>query len=365
MSTHRSPMRFEVRHPGGTPHEVDIASTIAVLGRDPSSDVVLNDPKCSRRHAVVEVTPEGVVIRDAGSSNGIHLNGKRVERSPLASGDVVRLGDVTLTVLSDAGGTLVVGPDSLEDADPTGATPSPALASIPASGGARSAPPASSPRAPLPPRPDISRRTTVPDVRPSPGPSPAPAPSHSQAASQAPRPARPAPNPSLPRTTQAAREPLARPLFLSTLAILWALSTLIYLGGAVAMAIARAVPSGLSLVATVVVSILGVGVAIGMAIGIWMRSRWARWAQVALSALGLLNCPFSLASGLVLFYVLRPAAAVHFSGRRNIVDLEPNELALVTNDSSETILTVALLGLVALGVFASAALAFWVYHSRP
>ena len=103
-------MRFEVRHPGGTPHEVDIASTLAVFGRDPASDVVLNDPKCSRRHAVVEVTAEGLVVRDAGSSNGIQLNGKRLERAPSHRATSSASGDVTLTVLADAGGTLVVGP---------------------------------------------------------------------------------------------------------------------------------------------------------------------------------------------------------------------------------------------------------------
>ncbi len=341
-------MRFEVRHPGGTPHEVDIASTIAVLGRDPSSDVVLNDPKCSRRHAVVELTAEGIVVRDAGSSNGIHLNGKRVERGCVVPGDVLRLGDVTLTVLAEAGGTLVVGPEALESADPIGPAPSPSSASEPPSIASPSAAVAPSPRAPLPPQLNGGRKATIPAPRLVPPP----------------RAARPAPNPSLPRTTQAEREPLVRPLFLSTLAVLWALSTLLWVGAGVAATLVPVVPSGLPLAATVGTCILGVGVALAMALGVWMRYGWARWAQVTLAALGLLNCPFTLASGLVLFYVLRPVAAVHFSGRRSIVDLEPGELALVTNDSSETILTVALLGLVALGVTASTGVAFWMYHTR-
>src|SRR3972149_1759941 len=44
-------MRFEVSYPAGSPHEVDLPGTVAVLGRDPASDLVLNDTKCSRRHA--------------------------------------------------------------------------------------------------------------------------------------------------------------------------------------------------------------------------------------------------------------------------------------------------------------------------
>ena len=31
-----------------------LEGNVATVGRDPSSDLVLNDPKCSRRHAVIE-----------------------------------------------------------------------------------------------------------------------------------------------------------------------------------------------------------------------------------------------------------------------------------------------------------------------
>jgi hypothetical protein len=102
-----------------------------------------------------------------------------------------------------------------------------------------------------------------------------------------------------------------------------------------------------------------------MCAGLFLRSAAARWVQVVIAALGLINCPFSLASGLVLFYLLRPSAAVHFSGRRDVVDLSPNELALLSKDTSETTLTVALLGLVAFGVVATAGLLVWFFHTRP
>ena len=48
---------------------------MATVGRDPSSDLVLNDPKCSRRHAVIEAGAEGITIRDSGSANGVFVNG--------------------------------------------------------------------------------------------------------------------------------------------------------------------------------------------------------------------------------------------------------------------------------------------------
>ena len=74
-------MRFEVSYSSGTTHEVTLAGSLVVLGRDPGCDIVLNDTKCSRRHAVVEDTPDGLVIRDSGSANGVYVNERRVDRS--------------------------------------------------------------------------------------------------------------------------------------------------------------------------------------------------------------------------------------------------------------------------------------------
>src|SRR5262245_32585078 len=114
--TLRDIVRFEVRYPGaGEPHEVELSGTVAVLGRDPSCDLVLNDARCSRRHAVVEAGPQGISIRDAGSANGIYVNGKKVERSALASADVIRLGEVSIKVLpEEVPGTVVMAPEDLE-----------------------------------------------------------------------------------------------------------------------------------------------------------------------------------------------------------------------------------------------------------
>ena len=104
-------MRFEVRAPDGVPHEVELQGRLVVVGRDPSCDLVLQDVKCSRRHAVMEAGPDGIVVRDTGSANGVFLNDQKVERAPLKAGDVLRLGDSVVTVLPDeVEGTVVMGP---------------------------------------------------------------------------------------------------------------------------------------------------------------------------------------------------------------------------------------------------------------
>ena len=46
-----------------------------VIGRDPKSDIFLNDMTVSRAHAVIESDAHGVRVSDAGSLNGTYVNG--------------------------------------------------------------------------------------------------------------------------------------------------------------------------------------------------------------------------------------------------------------------------------------------------
>jgi pSer/pThr/pTyr-binding forkhead associated (FHA) protein len=48
----------------------------------------------SRRHALVEKTPNGWVLRDLGSANGTSVDGARVKEAPLVTGANVRFGEV-------------------------------------------------------------------------------------------------------------------------------------------------------------------------------------------------------------------------------------------------------------------------------
>ena len=64
------------------------------IGRDPGCDVEVADPRVSRRHAVLEASTDGWVLRDAGSSNGTFLDGARLTEAPVGSGLRIRLGGV-------------------------------------------------------------------------------------------------------------------------------------------------------------------------------------------------------------------------------------------------------------------------------
>ena len=66
------------------------------IGRSMAADLRFDDATVSRRHALIVNQPEGVRVLDDRSLNGIYVNGRRVEWSPLADGDEVSIGRHTL-----------------------------------------------------------------------------------------------------------------------------------------------------------------------------------------------------------------------------------------------------------------------------
>ncbi|MCP4426950.1 MAG: FHA domain-containing protein [Chloroflexi bacterium] len=70
------------------------------IGRDPMSDIVLNDPEVSRYHAQLTQTDAGYQIQDMGSTNGTFVAGQRLssETVTLVPGQEVAFGSgITLT----------------------------------------------------------------------------------------------------------------------------------------------------------------------------------------------------------------------------------------------------------------------------
>jgi len=66
---------------------------VAVIGRSRECDCVLSDPNVSRRHAELRRGSTGDwQIVDLGSTNGVKINDRQVDRSRLSPGDEVTLG---------------------------------------------------------------------------------------------------------------------------------------------------------------------------------------------------------------------------------------------------------------------------------
>jgi pSer/pThr/pTyr-binding forkhead associated (FHA) protein len=72
------------------------AQTTLTIGRSPEADLQLDDDIISRTHTEVNVTAEGLVVEDLGSSNGTFVNGEPVERCFVDSRDEVSIGSFTL-----------------------------------------------------------------------------------------------------------------------------------------------------------------------------------------------------------------------------------------------------------------------------
>ena len=68
------------------------------IGRALENDLVLEDARASRRHALIDQHQGRLYVQDLESTNGTFVNGQRVERCLLAHGDELRLGDAVLRV---------------------------------------------------------------------------------------------------------------------------------------------------------------------------------------------------------------------------------------------------------------------------
>lgn len=64
----------------------------STVGRDPRSDIFLDDVTVSRKHAVISRAGHTFTVADAGSLNGTYVNRERVDAAVLHDGDVVQIG---------------------------------------------------------------------------------------------------------------------------------------------------------------------------------------------------------------------------------------------------------------------------------
>jgi hypothetical protein len=75
---------------------VPLGEQTIVLGRMADCDVVIADPRSSRRHAEIRPAGNGFMVADLNSMNGTLVNGSAIREHPLADGDEIRLGNTVL-----------------------------------------------------------------------------------------------------------------------------------------------------------------------------------------------------------------------------------------------------------------------------
>jgi DNA-binding NtrC family response regulator len=73
-----------------------LSATVTTVGRSPDCDIVLGDDSVSWRHCTLELTREGIRVRDLGSRNGTLLDGRRTESALAGARARIRVGQTTL-----------------------------------------------------------------------------------------------------------------------------------------------------------------------------------------------------------------------------------------------------------------------------
>ena len=79
--------------------EAAIGARPVIAGAHGSCDLVIDDPKVSRRHAELSLTGEGIRIRDLGSTNGTFWQGSRISDVVVPPGSVVGIGGAKIRIL--------------------------------------------------------------------------------------------------------------------------------------------------------------------------------------------------------------------------------------------------------------------------
>jgi hypothetical protein len=74
-----------------------LSGSHVVVGRSREADIVIADPNISRRHAELRRDENGWQVYDLGSTNGIKVNGQRVNQAALGPGDRLTIGITDLT----------------------------------------------------------------------------------------------------------------------------------------------------------------------------------------------------------------------------------------------------------------------------
>jgi predicted component of type VI protein secretion system len=74
--------------------DIPLDRTMVVVGRHPQCDARLDSLRVSRHHCCMTTDHGEVVVRDLGSTNGIRINGQRVETGRLRPGDELSIAHI-------------------------------------------------------------------------------------------------------------------------------------------------------------------------------------------------------------------------------------------------------------------------------
>jgi len=90
--------KLVIKTEGLTAEVIELKRGVNRLGRSSRNDFQIDHRSISRFHAEIELNDDWMLVRDMDSSNGVFVNDEQVAESPLESGQILRLGDVSMLV---------------------------------------------------------------------------------------------------------------------------------------------------------------------------------------------------------------------------------------------------------------------------
>jgi len=93
--------RLVIAHDGARVGERALRCGRLIIGRTPDNDLQVDSRFVSRHHCQIITTPEGSVLEDLNSTNGVYVKSKRVRRHHLNDGDVIVLGKHEIMYLDE------------------------------------------------------------------------------------------------------------------------------------------------------------------------------------------------------------------------------------------------------------------------
>ena len=93
-------VRVDARRNIAARRVVTLDGQVVKIGRVASAHLRLDDPSVARMHAVIEArTAAEAFIFDLGSPSGTFVNGQRISKRSIRSGDVIKIGEIEMEIL--------------------------------------------------------------------------------------------------------------------------------------------------------------------------------------------------------------------------------------------------------------------------
>lgn len=77
-------------------HVIPLSEEVTTVGSVAGNSIVLSDPAVSRKHLGIRRVGATYELADLGSTNGVYVNGNRMPKKTLVSGDVLRVGNTEM-----------------------------------------------------------------------------------------------------------------------------------------------------------------------------------------------------------------------------------------------------------------------------